>query len=391
MSQRRGTAEPIEDKATGKWSFVVDVGIDPATGKRRQVRRRGFPTKKAAMAELTTLRTTAANGSYVPSERVTFGGFLVDEWLPAIRTTIEPTTWESYERNVTGHVVPRLGAVKLQRLDPAQLNAFYADLLVDGRKDGKGGLSARTVRYLHTILHRALRDASKWGRVSRNVAALADPPSAKAARAPEMKFWSPEELARFLATVADDRLGPVFRVAAMTGLRRGEVLGLTWADLDLDAGTATIQRQVRAVRHVVELVEVTKSSAGRRSVDLDAGTIAMLRSVRARQLRERLALGAGYRDLGLVFTAVDGSMLDPESVSCTFTRRVDRADVPRIRFHDLRHTHAVHMIAAGAHPKVVSERLGHASSTFTLDRYGHLMPGTQAGVAASVAALVDGL
>jgi integrase len=390
-TKRARSASPKRQKDNPKkWMFTVDAGFH-TDGRRRQITRKGFASKELAQAALDKVRTSAREGTFVASERLTVEEYLVDEWLPTIRRTVEASTWESYDRNLRCHVIPTLGSIRLQRLEPGHLDALYTQLLIDGRKDKKaGGLSARTVRYIHTILHRALHDAARKGRVTRNVGSLADPPSAKAAKAPAMRFWTPDELARFLESVSTDRLGPVFRVAAMTGMRRGEVLGLTWGCVDLDAGVVTIERQVRAVRHAYELVDVTKSASGRRSVDIDPATVAVLRGVRARQARERLALGAGYRDSGLVFTGPDGSMLNPEATSFTFDRRVAKVAVPAIRFHDLRHTHAVHLIAAGAHPKAVSERLGHASTSFTLDRYGHLMPNTQAGLAVSVAALVDG-
>ncbi len=377
----------IKKNSAGRWGFVVDVA-PPGTSKRRQLRRRGFETKGEAQAELNDILTEVQAGAYVRPTKVTTSDFLA-EWIDSIRATIEATTWDSYQRMVDNHLRPRLGDVPLAALDPPTINRMYADLLTSGRRDGRGGLSPRTVLYAHTVLHRALHDAVKWGKVARNVAALADPPSAKSARPPEMKFWTPEELRAFLDFVADERHYPAFRLAAMTGMRRGEVFGLQWGDVDLDDGRVTVRRQLRTVRHVPELVEVTKSSAGRRTIDLDDETVAVLRSHRAAQGREKLALGGGYDDADRVFAGVDGSQVNPASAAKVFERRVARSGLPRIRFHDLRHTHAVHLIAAGVHAKVVSERLGHSSTTFTMDRYGHLMPNIQAGAASTVAAMVD--
>lgn len=267
----------------------------------------------------------------------------------------------------------------------------YAKLLASGRRSGKGGLSPRTVRYAHTIVRRTLHDAQRKGKVARNVVDLADPPSAKSARSPEMTVWTPEQLVTFLALVSDERLFPAFRLAAMTGMRRGEVFGLLWADVDLDAGRLTVQRQLRSgLDHVLELVHYAKSAAGRRTIDVDAETIAALRAIKPRQAGEKLALGAGYRDQGLVFSAVDGTFTNPERAVEAFDRRVKRSKLPRVRFHDLRHSHASHLIAAGQHAEVISKRLGHASPAFTLARYGHIMPGLDASAASAVAALVDG-
>jgi integrase len=368
--------------------FVVDIA--PAGAPRKQVKRRGFKTKSGANHALVELLGDVNDGTYVARTDTTVADFAA-EWLPAIRTTVEASTWDSYERNLTNHVTPRVGKVKLQQLEPTTLNKLYAELLENGRRGKKGGgLSPRTVRYVHTIVHRMLRDAVRWGRVARNVAGLADPPSAKSARAPEMRYWSPDELHTFLDHVADERLYPAFRLAAMTGMRRGEVFGVLWSDVDLDSGKVSVRRQTRVIRGHLENVEITKSSAGRRTIDLDGGTVTALRAWRRKQLEYRLAAGGGYKDGGFVFTVPDGSPVDPESAAKVFERRVAKSDLPRIRFHDLRHSHAVHLIAAGQHVKVVSERLGHASTAFTMDRYGHVMPHLQSDAAAAVAALVDG-
>jgi len=152
-----------------------------------------------------------------------------------------------------------------------------------------------------------------------------------------------------------------------------------------------VRRQLRTIRGELDHVEITKSNAGRRTIDLDPGTVAALKAARRHQAEQRLAMGAGWLDeLGFVFTEADGSPVDPESAAKVFERRVAKSGLPRIRFHDLRHTHAVHLIAAGQHVKVVSERLGHASTSFTMDRYGHVMPNLQSDAASAVAALVDG-
>jgi integrase len=382
---RRGTVK--QDPKSKLWYFVVDVAR--AGAPRKQVRRRGFRTKREANGALVELLSDVKDGTFVVRTKLTLAEF-IDEWLPAIRTTIEPSTLDSYDRMLANHVTPRLGVIPVQQLEPSHLNTLYAELLATGRRDGKGGLSARTVRYLHTIVHRLLRDAVRWGRVARNVASLADPPSAKAARAPEMRWWSPAQLRAFLEQVADESLFPAFRLAAMTGMRRGEVFGLLWRDVDLDAGKVTVQRQMRTIRGLLDHVEITKSTSGRRTIDLDPETVAVLRTWRKKQLEHRLMMGKGYRDtLGLVFTEPDGSPADPESAAKVFERRVAKSSLPRIRFHDLRHTHAVHLIAAGQHVKVVSERLGHASTSFTMDRYGHVMPNLQSDAASAVAALVD--
>jgi integrase len=264
-------------------------------------------------------------------------------------------------------VAARIGHVRLTDLDPPTLDALYADLEASG-------LARSTVRLIHTQLHRALADAVRWDLLSRNPAGLVDPPK-PGRRAPTV--WTATQLRAFLAGVADDRLAALYQLAAATGMRLGELVALTWADLHLDGEYLTIQR--------------AKTAAGRRRVELDPATVTALRAHRRRQAAERLAFGAGWRDHGLVFTRPGGEPLNPDAVLLAFKRRAARLGLPVIRFHDLRHGWATLALEAGEHPKVVAEQLGHASVKVTLDTYSHVTPGMQRGAVARVAGLfLDG-
>jgi len=204
-------AGPQKDDKTGTWWFITDVGV-AANGRRRQARRRGFPTRKSAQDELDRTRVAAREQTFVAPTTITLGAYL-DAWLDSLTTRgTSPSTIASYRRNLALHVRPTLGAGRLQALSAPALDSLYARLLASGRRDGRGGLSPRTVRYIHTILRKALADAARKGIVPRNVVADADPPTAKAARAPEMAWWAPEELAHFLAQVEDEDLFPLFRL-----------------------------------------------------------------------------------------------------------------------------------------------------------------------------------
>lgn len=285
-----------------------------------------------------------------------------------------------------GVVVPVLGLDTSSAPDNA-LNTLYAGLLKSGRTDGEGGLSPRTVRYVATILRRALSDAVRQKLVVRNVSDLADAPSARSTRAPERDVWEASDLRRFLDETRGERLGVLFRVLAMTGMRRGEALGLRWRDVDLEAARASIVRTVVTVNGVRQ-VSVPKTDQGRRAVDLDPGTVAMLREHRKTQVAERLQMGPGYTDEGLVFADITGAALDPSLATRTFARLVARLELPPTRLHDLRHLHATLALAAGVPVKTVSARLGHATAAFTLDRYGHVLAGAGAEAAAKVAGLI---
>lgn len=290
---------------------------------------------------------------------------------------------------VEKQVIPRLGGIPLQKLTPGHLNAAYADMLASGRRDGRGGLSPRTVRYAHTVMRKALADAVKWSRLARNAADSADPPSAKAAKAKAMETWSADELRAFLASVRSDPLHSAFFLSATTGMRRGEVLGLRWRDLDLGAGRLAITQTLIAPDYKLQFSE-PKTDKGRRAVDLDPATVEVLRTHKKRQLEERLAFGPGYAENDLVFRRADGSPVHPYQFSQAFGRRTKDAGLPKIRLHDLRHTYATLALRAGEHPKVVSDRLGHSSIAITMDTYSHAVPGMQRESAARVAALILG-
>jgi integrase len=266
-------------------------------------------------------------------------------------------------------------------------------LLADGKRTvaygGGSGLSPRTVRYIHTIIHRMLGDAVRWGRIARNSADAADPPRAAATQRPAMRTWTAKHLRAFLDRTRDHRLHAAFTVLATTGMRRGECLGLRWQDLDLDTGRASISQTLVMVVHDVRIGS-PKTSRGRRTVALDPDTVAVLREHRRRMLTERMLMGAGFRDHGLVFHRPDGGPLHPERFSREFTRAVARTDLPRIRLHDLRHGWATMALQAGIHPKVVQERLGHAGIAITLDTYSHVTEGLHGEAANLVAGLIAG-
>jgi integrase len=315
----------------------------------------------------------------VSPSKLTFGEYLTERWLPTRASQLAPSTFESYTANVRHHIAPAIGSAPLQGLSADVLTRFYGERLASG-------LSARTVRYLHAIVHKALADALSWGLVVRNVADAAWPPSNSAAKAPPPTTWSGSELAAFLGSATGTRLEPLWRVYATTGLRRGEALGLTWRDVDLDAKTIAIAKARVSTEGGV--IDSSPKSGRGRAVALDAGTVAKLREHRKRQLEERLSWGPAYVDGDYVFCREEGTPYAPDYITRAFRDAVKRAEMPRIRLHDLRHTWASLALAASVNPKVVSERLGHATVSFTLDVYSHVLPGVQEDAAEKVAALV---
>lgn len=348
-----------------RWAYVVDVGRDE-DGKRIQKWGSGFDRRKDAEAGLAEALEGLRTGSYVEPSKLTVAAFLTDEWLPAVKGSLRPSTFDSYAMIVRTRIAPEIGSVLLQRLTPGSINSMYGNLAER--------LSPRSVRYSHAVLRHALADAVKWGQLARNPSDAANPPSAKAAKAQAMQTWSRDQLRAFLDHVRSDRLYAAWRVLATTGMRRGELMALRWPDIDLDAGRAEIGD--------------SKTGAGR-NVALDGETVAALREHRKAQAAERLALGPAYTDNGLVFAREDGAAIWGQSISRMFKRHSADAGLPVIRLHDLRHTHATLALRAGVHPKVVQERLGHASIGITLDTYSHAIPAMQEDAAAKVAALID--
>jgi integrase len=257
---------------------------------------------------------------------------------------------------------------------------------VSGRRDGKGGLSETSIEHTHRCLHAALEHAAKSRLISRNVADDVVKPKRGHV---EMRTWTAKELRTFIDKTVQDRLQPLWFTAATTAMRRGELLALKWEDTDLDATRISVRRNRVAVGYTV--VEGTpKSRKSVRTVDLDPESVRVLKQWRKAQKAERLRWGPAWTDSGYVFTAENGAPLHPHQVADGFDAAVLRSGVPAIRFHDLRHGWATMALRAGVSPKIVSDRLGHASVGFTLDTYCHAVPGWQAEAAAVVAGLIFG-
>lgn len=316
------------------------------------------------------------SGQPEPGHPLTVGTYLRD-WLELQRTRLQPSTVASYAGNVRRYLEPHLGDVPLHELDILQLERLWVQLLSFGGEDGRP-LSRRTVEYAAATLRSALSDAVRTDLVERNVAKLArlptiDPDQDDSAGG-ELQVWTAEEARRFLQETHEDGLHDIWAVALGTGMRRGELLGLRWEDVDLDARILHVRRALQVVDGHARL-KATKTLRSR-SIRIDVNVVEVLRRRRRQQQLQREAAGEhGWRDRwGLAFTEEDGTYLVPMNVTQAFRWRVRRVDVPTIRLHDLRHTHATLLLEAGVPIKVVSERLGHASVSMTLDVYAHVLP-----------------
>ena len=318
----------------------------------------------------------AASRDDIPDHSLTLGEYLASWFELCEGRGLRPATIASYRATVRTTVAPRLGRRQLKSITPHDLNDLYRTLLRDGRRDGGGGLSPRTVRYAHSILRKAFADAVRLGYLETNPSLAADPPTARAARPRQFPTWDPVELRQFLRSVRHDQFYAAFYLAAASGMRRGEVLGLRWCDVDLEAQQLSVVQCVIEVAHAVR-VGPPKSERSRRMIALDGKTIAVLAEHKRAEEEKRLKRGARLAPREFVFAYDDGSPIHPACFSQIFSRRVAAAQVPRIRFHDLRHTHATLALRAHVHPKIVSERLGHSTVAITLDTYSHCIPSMQ--------------
>jgi integrase len=376
------------------WQAIAYLGRDPLTGKAKFARKT-HRTKREAHRWLTAVYSKIDRDAFVDPNRTTVAEYM-RTWLVRATRDLRPSTIPAYEIAVEKHVIPRIGALPLQKLTPQQLTSLYDELLESGRCNGKGGLSARTVRFTHSIVRKALAEAVDLQLLERNPAETAKPPKVttteRAARA-SRRYWTADSVRRFLVHVRTHRLQAAFHLATTTGMRRGEVLGLRWSDVDLDNERLSVVQTLLAPRYVLTLGE-PKSERGRRSIDLDEGTVAVLREHRKRQAEERLAFGPGWGEHpladDLVFRQADGSPVVPHLFSLAFTQAVKNAKLPPIRLHDLRHTHIALLGEAGVPPKVIQERVGHHSAGFTLDNYGGTFPAQHEEAARRFAALLNG-
>lgn len=382
------TQGSVKRDDSGKWYFIID--ITRVNGQRSQMKRRGFATKKLASEAMAIVVADQSRGSFVRPKRGTVGTFLLEEWLPAKVSSLKPSTAATYRSFLSTYVTPHIGAMELSKVDAGTLNALYSLLLADGRtgqSGRKGGLAAKTVRNVHGMLHRAFADAVKWRRLSVNPCDAADQPRKNES---EMMLWTGAQMRIFRDSVADDRLAGVWRLLLASGMRRGELLGIRWTDLDLTSGSLTIRQTMTMVGGVAER-GTPKTRSGSRTIAIDAGTVAALRTWKKQQTSERLQLGTGWRGgADLVVTEPDGSAVHPEVFSRRFKAQAKAAGLPIIRFHDARHSYATAALKAGVPVKVLSQRLGHADVSVTLRIYAHVMPGDDEAAADLAAAAIFG-
>jgi integrase len=365
----------IRERSPGHWAIIIDLR-DPTTGKRKRKWHSFRGTKREAQVDCARLISEIKGGTYLEPSKITVAQFL-ERWLAHSKSQVSPRTHERYCEVIRKNIVPALGAVLLNKLRPAQISAAYSQALTSGRRDGKGGLAPATVIYMHRLIKQALGQAARWELLARNVADAVKPPKAERGL---LTTYNLVQTAQLLDELRGSRLRLPALLAVMCGLRRGEIVALKWGQIDLAAGSISVVESAEQTAAGVRL-KPPKSGRGR-TVALPAMVTAELRKHRLVQAEELLQLGVRPNSEIFIYTSADGTPVQPRSLSQMWSTR--KTALPRIRFHDLRHAHATHLLANGVHPKVASERLGHSRVGITLDLYSHVLPGMQEDAAARV-------
>jgi integrase len=357
----------IRQRSPGSWEIRYSLGTDPATGNRKVATATVLGSRKDADKELRRLLRSLDTGEHVDPNRITVRGWL-ETWLSAVRAEVAPKTH---------------GNLQLAKLAPMHIQEAYNDWATGGRRDGKeGGLSPRTRRHIHRILSAALTRAVEQQLIGRNPCDVFKKRLPKVGRR-EMAILTAEQSQRLLAAIGHTRVYWPVRVALATGARRGEILALRWRNVDLD----------RATVRIVESLEQTKAglrakapkSEKVRAITLPAFAVDELRRLKREQAEDLLAIGVRQGGDTLLCARADGEPMQPRSLTHEFSRLIGRIkDIPRVRFHDLRHSHATQLLLSGVHPKVAQERLGHSTISVTLDLYSHVSATMQEDAAAKI-------
>ncbi|MGV0675979.1 tyrosine-type recombinase/integrase [Mycolicibacterium fortuitum] len=411
---------------------------DPATGEYPWISKGGFKTEKEAWKACREAMREADSGRVVRTSARTVAQFFT-EWFPAVQPTLDATTWRNWKDYADSYVIPRIGEERLQRLNEPQLLGLYATLLAEGRakrdqnaemykfwsrRDALGesptprevsvachttihaaraavrryksgivpkglppGLAPKTVRNVHAMIHRSLADAVAWKYIQYNPASNIRPPKRPRKR---RTVWRPDQIQTFLASVQQDRFAALFLLELTTGIRRGQICGLRWSAVDFDAGEITIHDNRVVVGGYAQEKAGGKTHNADKTISIDRVTLAALRDWQRRQDREREFFGTDYHPGGYVFTFEDGRPPHPDTIRQRFDRLAAAAKLPRITFHDLRHSYATGALKAGVSPKIVSERIGHADVGFFLQTYAHVLTNDDRDAAEQAASFLIG-
>jgi integrase len=374
----------VRERGKGNWYAVLSVR-DPETGKRK-VKFVSLPDakgKREAQQHLARIVTELDAGEFVEPNKVTLAQFL-ERWLAHMQTQVAPRTYGGYADKIRNNLIPALGAIWLTKLRPEQISEAYSKALIGGRCDGKGGLSTQTVRHMHGILKQALAQACVWRAITHNPANLVKPPKLERG---EMQTVNTDQTAAMIDAARGTPIFIPILLGVLCGMRRGEICALRWRSVDLDNGQLSVVASTEQGRGGMREKE-PKSGKGR-LVAMPTMLVTELRRHRMQQAEWLLRLGVRLTDDHHVCLREDGDSVWPSSLTRAFRTFMRRHKLPQIRFHDLRHSHATHLLAANVHPKIAQERLGHSNVSITLNTYSHVVPGMQQDAVAKVDAVLQ--
>lgn len=360
----------IRERSPGHWAIILDIP-DPKTGKRRRKWHSFKGTKRQAQIECARLISIVQAGSYLEPSKTTVAEYL-DKWLEHVKSQVSPRTVERYGELARKNIAPLIGSIALTKLTPMTISTAYSTALASGRRDGGGGLAPRTVHHCHRVLKQALAQAVRWELLSRNPADAVDPPKVERVA---MTTYDLKQTGELIGAMRGTGLFIPTLLAVLLGMRRGEIAALRWRSVDLDAGQVAVVESAEQMNGTVRLKPPKSGRA--RTVALAQTIIDELRIHRIEQAQSLLKLGVRLSQDHFVCAHADGRMMQPTWITHEWVRLIRGTALPAYRFHDLRHAHATHLLASGAHPKVASERLGHSKVGITLDLYSHVMPGMQ--------------
>ncbi len=357
-------------KRGNKYSFIIDIGRDPVTKKRRQKRVSGFTSEKKANKAMIDMISELNKGGYVDPSTDTLSDYL-DDWLKHKLKRVAYSTYTHYKSYINNHIKPAIGNIKVFELTASHVENFYDSLLEQGK------LSERSIHHIHRILSNALEKGARIGDVQKNVAKVVEPATV---RKKEMTYWSMDMLQKFLDLTREEHNYIAWYIAAFTGMRQGEILGLKWDCVDFDNKMIYVRRALKRDNGKCIIADL-KNNSSYRSIAISTSDVFELKKHYNEQKEYKFSLGDNYDDNNLVVATGLGTHILPSNLGRAFRRCLDNEEITTIRFHDLRHTHASMLFGLGVHPKIVQERLGHSSIQVTLDTYSHMLPNMQEAAA----------
>lgn len=361
----------LKKRGDNTYVIAISQGHDPATGKRKRLWETFHGGSTEAKKRLTELLRLHDTGMMLSPGKVTVEEYL-KKWLQDYaKHNLSPRGFERYWDIIRQHLIPALGNIKLAQLKAGHIQKAYAASL-------EAGLSPRTVRYHHAVLHIALKTAMKWGLVTFNAADAVEPPKI---RRVEMQVWDEEDVSRFLSAAKDSPYYELFYTALFTGMRRSELLGMSWASVDLIFGQIQVTRGLHHLKDGSYVFTEPKSAKSRRTIALPPSLALVLKEHRARQQARKATIESTLKDSDLVFCDIDWKPWRPNTITRAWVTLSKKSGLKPIRLHDARHTHASLLLKQGVHPKVCQERLGHSSIEMTINLYSHVAPGIQEAAA----------